>query len=148
LNYVKYTGIAKYGGVAKLVAFAKTGNAKLLRDFKLSEREEKAKMLIATDMVSKTSLDLWLIVSDRYEDHVDNKASHCATKIAEYYRKFEKQKGTQFEFSGLGTYKPCVWNSYSEMKRKLAEDYGIPAQEIHFIQEAKTDKAKKNTSWE
>ena len=32
---------------------------------------------------------------------------------------------------------------FSEIKRKLVEDHGIPAQEIRFIQEAKTDKAQK-----
>ena len=129
--------------IAKLVEFAKTGNAELLGREKLSEREEKAKMLIATDMARKMSLDLRLIDPNRYGDHVDNKASHCAAKIAEYYQKFNEQKGTQFVFSDLGTYKPGEWNPYSEIKRKLVEDHGIPAQEIRFIQEAKTDKARK-----
>ena len=129
--------------IAKLVEFAKTGNAELLGREKLSEREEKAKMLIATDMARKMSLDLRLIDPNRYGDHVDNKASHCAAKIAEYYRKFNEQKGTQFVFSDLGTYKLGEWNPYSEIKRKLVEDHGIPAQEIRFIQEAKTDKARK-----
>ena len=32
---------------------------------------------------------------------------------------------------------------YSEIKRKLIEDYGIPASEVRFIQECKTDKARK-----
>ena len=129
--------------IAKLVEFAKTGNAELLGREKLSDREEKAKMLIATDMARKMSLDLRLIDPNKYGDHVDNKASHCAAKIAEYYRKFNEQKGTQFVFSDLGTYKPGEWNPYSEIKRKLVEDHGIPAQEIRFIQEAKTDKARK-----
>ena len=129
--------------IAKLVEFAKTGNAELLGRAPLSEREEKAKMLIATDMARKMSLDLRLIDPDKYGDHVDNKASHCAAKIAEYYRKFNEQKGTQFVFSDLGTYKPGEWNPYSEIKRKLVEDHNIPAQEIRFIQEAKTDKARK-----
>ena len=129
--------------IAKLVKFAKTGNAELLGREKLSEREEKAKMLIATDMARKMSLDLRLIDPNRYGDHVDNKASHCAAKIAEYYQKFNEQKGTQFVFSDLGTYKPGEWNPYSEIKCKLVEDHGIPAQEIRFIQEAKTDKARK-----
>ena len=39
--------------IAKLVEFAKTGNAELLGREKLSDREEKAKMLIATDMARK-----------------------------------------------------------------------------------------------
>ena len=96
-----------------------------------------------TDYARKMSLDLRLIDPNKYGDHVDNKASHCAAKIAEYYRKFNEQKGTQFVFSDLGTYKPGEWNPYSEIKRKLVEDHGIPAQEIRFIQEAKTDKARK-----
>ncbi|MFR9584468.1 MAG: helicase-related protein, partial [Rikenellaceae bacterium] len=40
------------------------------------------------------------------------------------------------------TYKPGEWNPYSEIKRKLIEDHGIPAHEVRFIQEAKTDKAR------
>lgn len=129
--------------IAKLVEFAKTGNAELLGRAPLTEREEKAKMLIATDMARKMSLDLRLIDPEKYSDHVDNKASHCAAKIAEYYRKYDAQKGTQFVFSDLGTYKPGEWNPYSEIKWKLVEDHGIPAQEIRFIQEAKSDKARK-----
>ena len=40
--------------------------------------------------------------------------------IAEYYQKYDAQKGTQFVFSDLGTYQPGDgWNVYSEIKRKL-----------------------------
>ena len=90
------------------------------------------------------SLDLRLIDPNKYGDHVDNKASHCAAKIAEYYHKFEEQKGTQFVFSDLGTYKPGEWNPYSEIKRKLVEDHGIPAQEIRFICSASFFKTKED----
>ncbi len=48
-----------------------------------------------------------------------------------------------FVFSDLGTYKPGEWNVYSEIKRKLIEDYGIPAHEIRFIQECKTERSRK-----
>ena len=63
--------------------------------------------------------------------------------IAEYYRKYDEHKGTQFVFSDLSTYKPGEWNVYSEIKRKLIEDYGIPAHEIRFIQECKTERSRK-----
>lgn len=106
--------------------FAKTGDATLLGRAALSEREEKAKMLIATDYARKMSLDMRMIDFEGYSDHVDNKASHCAKLISEYYQKFNEQKGTQFVFSDLGTYKPNEWSVYSEIKRKLVEDYGIP----------------------
>ncbi len=153
--------------IEKLMQFAKTGDATLLGRAPLSETEEKAKMLIATDYARKMALDMRMI-DPAYEDHPDNKASHCAKTIAEYYRKYDAQKGTQFVFSDLGTYQPGDgWNSsskreqselvrsaereknrtkfnvYSEIKRKLMEDYGIPGHEVRFIQECKTDKARK-----
>jgi hypothetical protein len=55
------------------------------------------------------------MVSGIYDDHPDNKASHCAANIAKYYNQFNAQKGTQFVFSDLGTYKPGEWNVYSEI---------------------------------
>ncbi|MDI9604889.1 MAG: N-6 DNA methylase [Bacteroidota bacterium] len=129
--------------IQRLVEFAKTGDATLLGRAPLSEREEKAKMLIATDYARKMSLDMRM-VAPFYDDHIDNKASHCARLLNDYYRKYDEHKGTQFVFSDLGTYKPGnEWNVYSEIKRKLVEDYRIPAHEIRFIQECKNEKAKK-----
>ena len=129
--------------IKQLMEFAKTGDATLLGRLPLSETEEKAKMLIATDYARKMALDMRMI-DPNYEDHPDNKASHCAKMIAEYYHKYDAHKGAQFVFSDLGTYQPGDgWNVYSEIKRKLTEDYGIPASEVRFIQECKTDKARK-----
>ena len=128
--------------IEKLMQFAKSGDATILGRSKLSDTEEKAKMLIATDYARKMALDMRLI-DPNYDDHVDNKASHCARMIAEYYRKYDEQKGTQFVFSDLGTFQPGQWNVYSEIKRKLVEDYGIPSSEIRFIQECKNEKARK-----
>ena len=129
--------------IGKLMQFAKSGDATILGRPPLSETEEKAKMLIATDYARKMSLDMRMI-DPNYEDHPDNKASHCAKTIAEYYRKYDAQKGTQFVFSDLGTYQPGGgWSVYTEIKRKLVEDYGIPASEIRFIQECKNEKARK-----
>ena len=129
--------------IGKLMEFAKSGDATLLGRAPLSEKEEKAKMLIATDYARKMSLDLRMIDLEGYSDHIDNKASHCAKMLNDYYRKFDAQKGTQFVFSDLGTYKPGEWNVYSEIKRKLVEGYHIPSHEIRFIQECKNEKAKK-----
>ena len=157
--------------IKQLMEFAKTGDATLLGRLPLSETEEKAKMLIATDYARKMALDMRMIdpayedhpdnkmliatdyarkmaldmrmIDPEYEDHPDNKASHCARTIAEYYRKYDEQLGTQFVFSDLGTYQPGQWNVYTEIKRKLVEDYGIPAHEIRFIQECKSEKSRK-----
>ena len=128
--------------IQKLMEFAKTGDATILGRAPLSETEEKAKMLIATDYARKMALDMRMI-DPEYGDDPNNKASHCARMIAEYYRKYDAQRGTQFVFSDLSTYKPGEWNIYSEIKRKLIEDYGIPAHEIRFIQECKTERSRK-----
>ena len=128
--------------IQKLMEFAKTGDATILGRAPLSETEEKAKMLIATDYARKMALDMRMI-DPEYGDDPNNKASHCARIIAEYYHKYDAQRGTQFVFSDLSTYKPGEWNIYSEIKRKLIEDYGIPAHEIRFIQECKTERSRK-----
>ena len=128
--------------IEKLMKFAESGDATILGRTPLSETEEKAKMLIATDYARKMALDMRMI-DPNAEDDPNNKASHCAKMIAEYYRKYDAQRGTQFVFSDLGTYKPGEWNVYSEIKRKLIEDYGIPAHEIRFIQECKTERSRK-----
>ena len=128
--------------IQKLMEFAKTGDATILGRLPLSETEEKAKMLIATDYARKMALDMRMI-DPTCEDHPDNKASHCAKMIADYYHHYDGHKGTQFVFSDLGTYRPGEWNVYSEIKRKLIEDYGIPSSEIRFIQECKNERARK-----
>ena len=131
------------GFIDKLMEFAKTGNATVLGRPPLTESEEMARMLIAPDYARKMSLDMRMI-SSQYGDHPDNKASRCAALVAEYYRKYDMWKGTQFVFSDLGTYKPDEWNVYSEIKRKLVEDHGIPSSEVRFIQEAAgSEKARK-----
>ncbi len=127
--------------IQKLMIFAKTGDATVLGRLPLSDSEDKARMLIATDYARKMSLDMRMI-DPEYGDNPGNKATICAAKIAEYYHRFDAQKGTQFVFSDLGTYKPGEWSVYAEIKRKLVEDHGIPASEIRFIQECGTQRSK------
>ncbi|MDR0430237.1 MAG: N-6 DNA methylase [Tannerellaceae bacterium] len=129
--------------IQKLMIFAKTGDATVLGREPLTDSEDKARMLIATDYARKMSLDMRLIDPQKYGDDIDNKANHAAAVIAGYYKKYDAQKGTQFVFSDLGTYKPDVWNPYSEIKNKLVTQYGIPPSEIRFIQEAGTEKSRK-----
>lgn len=129
--------------IQKLMVFAKTGDATVLGRKPLTEIEDKARMLIATDYARKMSLDMRLIDPQKYGDDIDNKANHAAAVIAGYYKTYTTQKGTQFVFSDLGTYKPDIWNPYSEIKNKLVTQYGIPSSEIRFIQEAGTEKSRK-----
>lgn len=128
--------------IEKLIKFAESGDATHIDRLPLSDAEEKAKMLIATNYSNKMSLDMRLI-DMKYGDNPGNKASHCAARIAEYYYKYLDQKGTQFVFSDLSTYKPDEWNIYSEIRRKLVEDHDIPEKQIRFIQEANSDNARK-----
>lgn len=129
--------------IDKLMKFAESGNATLLGRPPLSETEEKAKMLIATDYARKMALDMRMIDSLKYAGETGNKASVCAQTLYEYYQKFNAVKGTQFVFCDLGTYKPGEWNIYSEIKQQLVENYQIPPEEIRFIQEAKTESSRK-----
>lgn len=129
--------------IPKLVKFAQNGDATLLGRGVLMGREKKAKMLIATNYANKMSLDMRLIGSS-YGDDPGNKASVCAANIAKFLREYDAVKGTQFVFSDLSTFKPGEWNVYSEIKRKLIEEHGVPAHEIRFVQEAATDKARKD----
>lgn len=127
----------------RLMQFAQTGDGELIFRGPLSDREQKGKMLIATDASRKASLDMRLVDRELFDDDPDNKASHCAYLVSEYYHKYHDQKGTQFIFSDLSTYKPGEWNIFQEIKDKLVRDYGIPAEEIRFIQEAKNEKQRK-----
>ena len=52
-----------------------------------------------------------------------------------------ENRGTQFVFSDLSTYKANEWNIYSDIKNKLVA-MGIPADEIQFIQCATTERAR------
>ena len=125
-----------------LMEFARTGDFKLIGMPDADEKQQKAKMLYATDKARKMSLDMRLI-DEAYSDHPNSKASQCAKNIKAYYDLYQEQKGVQLVFSDLSAYDPKKWNIYSEIKRHLIEDYGIPAKEIRFIQECKCE-SKKN----
>lgn len=126
----------------RLVQFAQNGDGELIFRAPLSDSEMKGKMLIATDASRKASLDMRLISPELFGDDPNNKASHCARLVSEYYQKFDEQRGTQFIFSDLSTYKPNEWNIFQEIKDKLVNDYGIPASEVRFIQEASSNNVK------
>ncbi|MDR1368819.1 MAG: N-6 DNA methylase [Dysgonamonadaceae bacterium] len=128
---------------SRLKEFAKTSDGTIIYRGSLSESEEKAKMLIATNTAKKASLDMRLIAGE-FKDEPGNRVHVVAEKIFEYYKKYDVHKGTQFVFSDLGTYKPGYqFNVYSDIKQKLI-DGGIPAEEIQFIQMADTENKRKD----
>ncbi len=128
--------------IGRLMAFAGNG---VWADLGLGTPEpdnlDKAKMLIATNVARKMSLDMRLL-GDKFTDDDNNKASICARTVYDYYVRSSANKGTQFIFSDLSTYKPNEWNIYSDIKQKLVR-LGIPENEIQFIQCATTESARK-----
>lgn len=126
----------------RLMQFAESGDATLIDRLPLTESEEKAKMLIATNTGKKMALDMRLVDENKYSDSPISKLSICAKNIHDFYLKSDFCKGTQLVFCDLGTPKSNKFDAYTELKRKLIEDYGIPAHEIRFAQEAKNDNVK------
>ena len=127
--------------IAKLMQFAKTGDATLIGRAPLTSEEDKGRMLIATNYAKKMAADMRLVNSNKYSDHPDNKVSTCARKVAELYRESQEHKGTQIVFSDIGTPKPDAFNIYDALKEKLVRDFNIPTQEITYIHDW-TDKQK------
>ena len=128
--------------IGRLVAFAHSGQWEDLGlDIPRPDNLNKAKMLVATNVARKMSLDMRLL-GDKFSNDGNNKASICARTIYDYYLRSTANRGTQFVFSDLSTYKPNEWNIYSDIKDKLVA-MGIPADEIQFIQCAKTERARK-----
>ena len=127
---------------SRLVSFAKSGEwADLGLDMPEPDNLDKAKMLIATNVARKMALDMRLL-GEKFSDDPGNKASICARTVYEYYMRSNANRGTQFIFSDLSTYKPGEWNIYQDIKEKLVT-LGIPSDEIQFIQCAKTERARK-----
>ncbi len=128
--------------IGRLVSFANSGQWEDLGlDTQEPDNLDKAKMLIATNVARKMALDMRLL-GDKFHDDANNKASVCADTIYDYYVRSNANRGTQFVFSDLSTYKPNEWNIYSDIKDKLVR-LGIPTDEIQFIQCAKTERARK-----
>ena len=125
-----------------LMEFAQTGDFSLIGKV-VNEKQEKAKMLYATDLARKMSLDMREI-DPMYGDHPGNKATQCAVLLKRYYDAFNAVKGVQLVFCDLSAWKgKDTWSGYGEIKNKLI-DMGVPPQEVRFIQEASSDKVKQS----
>ena len=122
--------------------FALTGNYEKIKPY-VKSTNDKAKMLIATDLERKMALDMRILDPANFSDHPNNKISTCAADVAADYYKYNEQKGTQFIFTDLGAYKGNgSFTPVEALKEKLVYEYGIPTHEIRFIQEFDTDKKK------
>ncbi len=119
--------------IERLMKFAKTGDATLLGRSMLSKKEDKARMLIATNYAKKLAVDMRLISQSRYFDHPENKISVCARKIAELHKESEAYKGTQLVFCDMGTPGTDGFNVYQALLMKLITEHGIARDSIAFV---------------
>ncbi|MPR37420.1 helicase-related protein [Salmonirosea aquatica] len=122
-----------------LIKFAASGDGTLLGRGPLSETEERARMLIATNYSKKSALDMRLI-DPTSGDHPNSKVSQAAAVISRHYQESNPFKGTQLVFCDLGTPSgTSLFSVYDALKTKLIQEYGLPANEIRFIHEARND---------
>lgn len=111
-----------------------------------SQDQLNAKMLIATNLAEKASLDLRLIDPDNYDEYSGGKISPVAEKINQEYYASNHFKGTQIVFCDKGV--PYTKTSeesisvYHELKKHLIENYNIPENEIAFAHDYNTNKKK------
>ncbi|UPZ36488.1 DNA methylase [Sphingobacterium sp. PCS056] len=119
--------------IENLIEFAKTGDGVLIGRGQLSQAEDKARMLIATNYAKKMSADMRLINEIVYCDHPENKINTIARQVVAEYHDSTPFKGTQIVFSDIGTPKPDQFNLYDELKTKLVRDFDIPEHEVTFI---------------
>jgi N12 class adenine-specific DNA methylase len=125
----------------RLMQFAKTGDGELIGRPRLTDEEDKGRMLIATNYAKKMAADMRLIDSGKYSDHPNNKVNICARKIAEIYEQSKEHKGTQIIFCDIGTPKLNEFNIYDALKEKLITDFKVYTNHITFVHDW-TDKQK------
>jgi len=125
----------------KLMQFAKTGDGTLIGRGRLSEEEDKGRMLIATNYAKKMAMDMRLINEWQFSDHAGNKINVCARNLFSVYQESTPHKGTQIVFCDIGTPKPGIFNVYDALRSKLINEFDIPPAEITFIHNW-TDKQK------
>lgn len=76
-----------------------------------------------------------------FETYDNSKLKQVIYNAANEYKESNSIKGTQIIFSDIGTPNKNVFNVYNYIKDNLVEK-GIPANEICFIHDAKTDKQR------
>lgn len=140
---VNISPTADHNDISKrLLEFANSGNPEYIFRDNLSDNEMQAKMLIVTNLGKKASLSPKLVNEDLYSESDDTKLGVAAKNISEYYEKYKEHRGTQFVFCDLSTPKKGQWTAYQELKDRLVQQYGIPEDEIYFMQDAGSEKKR------
>lgn len=98
---------------------------------------KKDNMLKVINDGRKAALDIRLI-GGKLSDENETKASVTANEVYKDWIEGEDKKLTQLIFCNLSTPNPNEFNVYDEIKKKLIA-LGVPAQDIAYIHDAKTD---------
>lgn len=98
--------------------------------------------LLASGISTKAAISMKLLDPDMEDD--GGKIHYVCENVAEIYKKFADQKGTQLIFCDTGVpTKESKYDVYTDIIERLVNDYGIPREEIVDIHVADTDKKRK-----
>jgi hypothetical protein len=100
----------------------------------LTNSQLNAKMLIATNISTKISMDVRML-DPSYQQEDGSKLNVAAKNISDIYQKSDHLKATQLVFCDISTPNKDEdrFDIYNALKNTLVEKYNIPANEIDFI---------------
>lgn len=137
------------GGKATIIATEATPYQKMIME-RLVERADKIRnrqvepdidnMLKLTGEAKLMSIDPRLVYEDAPNDP-ESKLNIAISNVFDIWQESKEQKLTQLVFCDSGTPKSGQFNVYDEMKKCLTER-GVPAEEIAFVHDAKTDEQR------
>ena len=97
--------------------------------------------LVASGISAKAAVSPRLVFPEM-DDSV-GKISYCCDNIKKSYDEMKDQKGVQLVFCELGVpTKGKEYDAYHDIINRLTKDYGIPREEIAYIQQVKNDTEK------
>ena len=97
--------------------------------------------LVASGISAKAAVSPRLVFQEM-DDSV-GKISYCCDNIKKSYDEMKEQKGVQLVFCELGVpTKGKEYDAYHDIINRLTKDYGIPREEIAYIQQVKNDTEK------
>ena len=97
--------------------------------------------LVASGISAKAAVSPRLVFPEM-DDSV-GKISYCCDNIKKSYDETKEQKGVQLVFCELGVpTKGKEYDAYHDIINRLTKDYGIPREEIAYIQQVKNDTEK------
>lgn len=97
--------------------------------------------LVASGISAKAAVSPRLVFPEM-DDSV-GKISYCCDNIKKSYDEMKEQKGVQLVFCELGVpTKGKEYDAYHDIINRLTKDYGIPREEIAYIQQVKDDTEK------